>query len=263
MGAKRLIALAVALLVFGAIATTVGARPHTAASIVLGKTANYPESGCPNVRGCEVIARVTGIQMKADAVDHPFRAPASGQLVAWWLKLPELRDTQFRSFSELFGGSPAARVSILRRGKRGRVRLVRQGPVEPLRSHLGTKGRVRFRLAAPLRIKEGDYVGLTAVTWVPAFAVGLDANNNYWLASRPKDRCSTPSSQNPERFAAYYRNSDAHVEASTVRHYRCIYRTARLIYWARIVPDPEPTSPGGGQPQPGDGAGGGNGDGRR
>jgi hypothetical protein len=251
VGAKRLIAIATGLAILGAAATAIGAAPRASTSIVLGKTSNYPKSGCPEVRGCEVIARVTGIQMRADAVQHLFRAPQNGQLVAWWLKLPELRDTQLRSFSELFGGSPAARISVLRRGKRGRVRLVRQGPTEQLREHLGTKGRVRFRLAEPLRVKEGDYVGLTAVTWIPAFAVGLSAADNVWLASRPENRCSTPSSQNPERFAAYYKTTDAHLESSTVRHYRCLYRTARLLYWARVVPDPTPP-----EPQPGGGGGG-------
>src|SRR5687768_6102717 len=117
MGAKRLIALVAALLALCATATEIGARPRTSASIVLGKTVNYPESGCPETRGCEVVARVTGIQMKADGVDHPFRVPANGQLVSWWLKLPELRETQLRSFSELFGGNPSARISVLRRGK--------------------------------------------------------------------------------------------------------------------------------------------------
>jgi hypothetical protein len=246
MGAKRHIALAAALLALCATATAIEARPHAAVSIILGKTANYPASGCPETRGCEVVARVTGIQMKADGLDHPFRVPIDGQLVSWWLKLPELRETQLRSFSELFGGNPAARISVLRRGKRGRVRLVRQGPTEQLRAHLDGKGRTRFRLAEPLRVKEGDYVGLTAVTWIPAFAVGLDAAANVWLASRTKDRCSTPSSQNPERFAAYYKTNDAHLESSTVRHYRCVYRTARLLYWARVVPDATPPAPGGG-----------------
>lgn len=248
MGAKRLIAFAAAMLALViTTATGLAARPHTAASIVLGKTVNYPSSGCPETKGCEVVARVTGIQMVADGADHPFRVPSNGTLVSWWLKLPQLRDTQLRSFSELFGGNPAARISVLRRGKRGRVRLVRQGQTEQLREHLDGKGRTRFRLAEPLRVKEGDYIGLTAVTWIPAFAVGLDAKANSWLASRPKGRCSTPSSQNPERFAAYYKTNDAHLDSSTVRHYRCLYRTARLLYWARITPDVTTPPPGGGE----------------
>jgi hypothetical protein len=212
-------------------------------SVVLGKTAEYPSSGCPNTSTCEVIARVTGIQMTAASVDHPFRAPANGQIVSWWLKLPALHRTQLKSFNELFGGNPAARIAILRRGEHGRVRLVRESPVEQLREHLGAKGRVRFKLAEPLRVKEGDYVGLTAVTWVPAFAVGLRSETDVWLASRPKDRCDTPSSRDPDRFAAYYRRSDAHDQLSTVRHYKCVYRTARLLYWARLVPDVTPTTP--------------------
>jgi hypothetical protein len=229
-----------------AVASATGASPIASQSIILGKTSQYPQSGCPDTRSCEVVARVTGIQMKADGVDHPFRAPASGQLVAWWLKLPELRRSQIKSFSELFGGSPAARLAVLRRGERGRVRLVRQSPTQQLRGQLGAKGRARFRLAEPLRVKEGDYVGLTAETWIPAFAVGLDAVNNTWLASRAEQRCSTPSSRDPERFARYYKTNDAHLETSTVRRYRCLYRTARLLYWARLVPDQPEPGPGGG-----------------
>jgi hypothetical protein len=234
----------IAAAVAWSVTTAVGdPTARTARSVVLGKTANYPASGCPKEDKCEVVARVTGIQMMADGVTHPFRAPASGQIVAWWLKLPKLRGSQISSFSQLFGGGPAAQLGILRRGKRGRVRLVRQSPTENLRPHLGAKGRVRFKLAQPLRVKEGDYVGLTAITWVPAFAVSLDAVNDVWLASRPDNRCNTPSSRDPQEFARYYKTSDAHEQASTVKQYRCSYRTARLLYWARLVPDAQPPAP--------------------
>jgi hypothetical protein len=80
-------------------------------------------------------------------------------------------------------------------------------------------------------------VGLTAVTWLPAFAVNLDAGGNEWLASRPKRRCATPSSSRPKRFKEYYRQTDAQLESSTAQAYRCTYQTARLLYWGRIVPD--------------------------
>jgi hypothetical protein len=206
-------------------------------SIVLGKTPSYPDSGCPATNACEVVARVTGIQMRAAGVDHPFRSPVDGQLVAWWLKLPAMRSTQISTFNSLFGGDPAARVVVLRRGVRGRFRLVRQSSTQPLRGDLGASGRVRYRLAEPLAVKEGDYVGLTAVTWLPAFAVNLGAEDNAWLASRPKRRCATPSSSRPQRFKEYYRRTDAQLEASTAQEYRCTYETARLLYWARIVPD--------------------------
>jgi hypothetical protein len=242
MRAKGTIALAVAAAAVVAGATASGAQPTASKSIVLGKTTEYPASGCPATDRCEVVARVTGIQMRASGVDHPFRAPSSGQIVAWWLKLPALRASQMKSFSDLFGGGPAARIAILRRGMGGRVRLGGQSPTEDCKPHLGARGRVRFRLLEPLRVKEGDYVGLTALTWVPAFAVGLDPVGDAWLASRPERRCDTPSSRDPDRFARYYKRNDAHSETSTVREYRCTYRTARLLYWARLVPD---------EPQPG------------
>jgi hypothetical protein len=218
--------------------------PHTSASVVLGKTPDYPSSGCPAADQCEVVARVTGIQMKASGVDQPFKVPANGQLVAWWLKLPTLRSTQIRTFNGLFGGDPVARVSVLRRGKKGRFRLIRQSVNQPLRADLGKPGRVRYRLAQPLKVKAGDYIGLTAVTWLPAFAVNLDAPGNSWLASRPKRRCATPASSRPKLFEKYYKRNDAQLQTSTVRQYECPYETARLLYWARIVPDaPAPATP--------------------
>jgi len=212
-------------------------------SIVLGKTTNYPNPGCPTPASCEVVAKVTGIQMEADGVPHPFRAPKSGTIVAWWLRLPSLTDTQLRSFNSFFGGDPSARLAVLRRGLKGRFRLVRQSETQSLKADLGSKTRVRYKLAQPLRVEQGDYVGLTAVTWVPAFAVNLDGTQNFWLASRARTNCDTPSSKDPKKFAAYYKKNQAHLQASTARPYQCTYRTARLLYWARIVPDPTSTKP--------------------
>jgi hypothetical protein len=230
---------AVAACAFAATALAVAQEraPLASQSIVLGKTPEYPESGCPAPDRCEVVARVTGIQMRAAGVEHPFKAPQSGQLVAYWLKLPTLRSTQIRTFNGLFGGDPAARIAVLRRGRSGRFRLIRQSPSQPLRGDLGRRGRVRYRLAEPLRVKAGDYIGLTAVTWLPAFAVNLDAAGNSWLASRTERRCATPASSRPKLFERYYKRNDAHLKSSTVKRYLCTYQTARLIYWARIVPD--------------------------
>jgi hypothetical protein len=231
------------VLTAGAIATAAN-RQAAPKSVVLGKTANYPAPGCPAAASCEVVAKVTGIQMMADGVPHPFRVPKTGTLVSWWLKLPSLNDTQLRSFNSFFGGDPSARIAVLRRGLKGRFRLVRQGPTQSLKADLGKKGRVKYKLDVPLRVQAGDYIGLTAVTWVPAFAVSLDGTQNYWLASRARSRCDTPSSKDPKRFAAYYKRNQAHLQASTARPYQCTYRTARLLYWARLVPDPAPaTSP--------------------
>ena len=235
--------VAVVALTAAAIATAAKQPSSTTKSVVLGKTKNYPPPGCPTPAKCEVIAKVTGIQMMADGVAHPFRSPKTGTLVSWWLKLPPLHATQLRSFNSFFGGDPSARIAILRRGLRGRFRLIDQSPTQSLKADLGATGRVRYRLAQPLRVQQGDYVGLTAVTWIPAFAVDLDGTQNYWLASRSRTRCDTPSSKDPKRFAAYYKVSQAHLEASTARLYQCTYQTARLLYWARIVPDPVTPTP--------------------
>jgi hypothetical protein len=241
--AYLLACVSVLVLTAAAIATAAGRQAAAPKSIVLGKTTNYPAPGCPAVASCEVVAKVTGIQMMADGVPHPFRVPKTGTLVSWWLKLPSLNDTQLRSFNSFFGGDPSARIAVLRRGLKGRFRLLRQGPTQSLKADLGKKGRVKYKLDVPLRVQAGDYVGLTAVTWVPAFAVSLDGTQNYWLASRARSRCDTPSSKDPKRFAVYYKRNQAHLQASTARPYQCTYRTARLLYWARLVPDPEPTTP--------------------
>src|SRR4051794_24804566 len=240
--AYLLAAAATCLLAAAAIA--VAAKPPAGPkSVVLGKTATYPPPGCPTPANCEVIARVTGIQMMADGTPHPFRAPKTGTLVSWWLKLPKLSDTQMQSFNSFFGGDPTARISVLRRGLRGKFRLLRQSPTQSLAADLGKKGRVKYKLQQPLRVQAGDYIGLTAVTWVPSFAVNLDGLKNYWLASRPRTRCDTPSSKDPKKFAAYYKRNQAHLESSTALPYQCTYRTARLLYWARIVPDPVTPGP--------------------
>jgi hypothetical protein len=240
--AVYLIVAAVALVPAAAIATA-ATKQTKPKSIVLGKTPTYPAPGCPNPSTCEVIARVTGIQMMADGVTHPFRVTKTGTLVSWWLKLPKLRAAQMRSFNSFFGGDPAARIAVLRRGVKGRFRLIGQGPTTPLSADLGKPGRVRYRLAEPLRVQAGDYVGLTAVTWIPAFSVNLDATQNYWLASRNRRLCATPSSKDPKRFASYYKRTQAHLQTSTAKPYQCTYQTARLLYWARIVPDAEPPTP--------------------
>ena len=220
-------------------------------SIVLGRTINTPDSGCPNSGRCQVVARVTGIQMQADGTQELFRAPSDGRVVAWWLRLPALTKAQIKSFSDLFGGGPSAQIAVLRRGKLGRARLVGESPVQALDAFLVKKGTTRFRLAKALRIKEGDYVGLTAVTWVPAFAVGLNGDENSWLASRPKARCNTPPSSDRGRFMAYYKQTDAHSAPNSVRPYRCTYKTARLLYWARVVPNAPQQQTGGSPPPPG------------
>jgi hypothetical protein len=206
-------------------------------AIVLGKTSHTPASGCPATRGCQVVARLTGIQLSADGSGHPFLSPVKGRVIAWWLRLPQLRDSQMKSFSDLFGGAPAVRLSILRRVRHGHFRLVRQSATQTLSDYHGQKLWPFFSLPEPLQVNRGDYVGLTAVTWVPAFAVGLDSAGNSWLASRPKRRCNIPSSTDPKRFAAYYQATDAHAQAGSVKDYKCLYRTARLLYWALVVPD--------------------------
>src|SRR3954447_23593931 len=109
MKAGYLLFAVVAVLSVATAIATAANKPAAPKSLVLGKTTNYPAPGCPTPANCEVVARVTGIQMMADGVAHPFRAPKTGTLVSWWLKLPRLHSTQMRSFNSFFGGDPSAR----------------------------------------------------------------------------------------------------------------------------------------------------------
>ena len=44
-------------------------------------------------------------------------------------------------------------------------------------------------------------------------------------------------------MSAYYKRNLAHLTPSTARPYQCTYQTARLLYWARLVPDPVTATP--------------------
>ena len=187
---------------------------------------------------------MTGIQMKADGVDHPFRAPMTGPLVvvvaeaaAAAQHADPVVQQPLRRRARGPGGGPAAGQGRAASASCARARRSHCAPISTARAARATGSQ------EPLRVKEGDYVGLTAVTWMPAFAVNLDAAANYWLASRPKDRCARRPASRPKRFAAYYRATQAHLQSSTVKVYQCTYQTARLLYWARIVPDGAPAGP--------------------
>ena len=114
---------------------------------------------------------------------------------------------------------------------------MRQSENQPLRADLGKAGACATACRTPLRVKAGDYIGLTAVTWLPAFAVNLDAPGNSWLASRASAAAPRRRARRPKEFEKYYKRNDAQLQASTVKLYECSYETARLLYWARIVPD--------------------------
>ena len=200
---------------------------------MLGKTPVYPSSGCPEPDRCEVVARVTGIQMKAEGVEHPFRAPVDGRLVAWWLKLPRLRSTQIQSFNGLFGGEPAARIAVLRRGKRAASAWSARAPTQPLRADLDGKGR---RALPPVRASGGQGRRLHRPHGgdVAARLRGEPRRAGQLLAGEPRQGPLRHSAAQPAEGVRGLLPAHAgpaaaeHREACT----ECTYQTARLLYWA-------------------------------
>jgi hypothetical protein len=110
-------------------------------------------------------------------------------------------------------------------------KLKSQSPVEDLSDFLGQT--TTFTLDSPLRVKPRNIVALTVPTWAPAFAINQSADTK-WQASRKRGKC----------------NATADILAGTPqdavdsqRSYGCTYRTARLLYSATVVPDPNQAPP--------------------
>ncbi len=202
---------------------------------VLGAAAPAAAS-CPG-SDCQAIGRTTGVQLGIGKLKSPFTVPYSGKIVAWSIKLsaPTLKQVEF--FDDFFGGAPSARISVLKpimkQIKRGKpiYKLKQHSPIEELSPFYGST--TTFALQRPLRVKANQVVGITVPTWAPAFAVG-QAGNTTWMASRKRGKCLK---------AADIKAGTAHQSLGTDRSYGCVYKTARLLYSATLVKDPNATPP--------------------
>jgi hypothetical protein len=212
-----------------------GAAPRI---VVLG-AATPAVPSCPT--NCQAVGKTTGFQTSITGSRSPFTVPFRGRVVAWSIKTgaPSTKpnpnnnnQSDFDFFSKTFGGSPKARVSVLKpimkQVRRGKpiYKLKSQSPVEDLSGFLGQT--TTFTLDTPLRVKPNNVVALTVPTWAPAFAINQSANTR-WQASRKKGKC----------------NDTADILAGTpqdalgsMRAYGCSYNTARLLYSATVVADP-------------------------
>lgn len=189
----------------------------------------FPQPGCP--ASCQAIGHVSGYQVQIGTRKNPFMVKKAGKVVAFTIRLgqPDAQQTQF--FTNLFGGAPQARLSILKKPKKDKrmtndLRLLAQSEVFDLSNYLGSSPT--FALAAPLAVPAGSIVALTVPTWAPAFAINLGPDQ-AWRSARPKNDCNGTSQV-------------AHQKVGKVRSYDCFYRTARLLYSATFIPDPKPTT---------------------
>jgi hypothetical protein len=228
---KRLAAIAVA----GAALALV---PAASARVVeLGATTSPAKSRCPD-NPCEVVGRVTGYQGRSDTARNPFVVPREGNVVAFTVTLAKLQPTQMNYFSNLYGGQPKVRLSILRRSTRKKTRLdhrlMAQSKTYDVSHFFGSTPT--FALAQPLHVRRGYVVALTVPTWAPVFARDL-SRANWWRASRRKKHCNDVT-----------QHADQGRDGQITR-YGCTYHTARLLYTATYVPDPSPTDRTPPQPQ--------------
>jgi hypothetical protein len=189
----------------------------------------FPDPGCPT--NCQAIGHVSGYQVQIGTHKNPFIVKTAGKIVAFTIYLgkPDAQQTQF--FTNLFGGAPQARLSILKKPKNDKrmtndLRLLAQSQVFDLANYLGSSPT--FALDKPLVIQAGSIVAVTVPTWAPAFAISLGPDQ-AWRSSRPKNDCNGTSQV-------------AHQAVNKVRSYDCFYRTARLLYSATFIPDPKPTT---------------------
>lgn len=192
-----------------------------------------PENPTP-AQECNAVTRVTGYQVRSGSVREPFRVPRDGYIVAFSIRLAPTTAAETDFFSSSFGGDPRARLSILRKGTRGRdrrlFRLLRQSRTRNLRPFLGSTPT--FVFGRPLRVKTGHRVALTVPTWAPTFAISLGRDNMWRASRRSRDRgCA-----NVQRQAAQQR-----VGRRGRKRYECDNFGGRLLYTATYVPDPRRT----------------------
>jgi hypothetical protein len=235
------LSIATALAVFvAALAALIGTGSAGAAPqvTVLGAAAPATPS-CPT--SCQAIGKTTGFQNSITGAKNPFVVTQRGRVVAWSIKLgaPSSKpnpnndnQSDLEFFNKTFGGAPKARISVLKpimkqvRAGKPIYKLKSQSPVEDLSEFLGQT--TTFTLDVPLRVKPNNVVALTVPTWAPAFAVNQSADTK-WQASRKKDKCT-----NTEDILA----GTPQEALGGLRAYGCTYNTARLLYSATVVADP-------------------------
>ena len=202
------------------------AAPAHAEVRELGVSPESPlvDPSCPT--DCQAIGRVSGYPVQVGALKNPFLISEPGTVVAFTIKMgkPDAQQTTF--FSNLFGGQPQARLSILKPAHtKHRHRLQAQSEVFNLQTYFGSAPT--FALAKPIKVDKRSVIALTVPTWVPAFAVN-QPNDVAWRFSRQNcDDAQEPAAQQTLK---------------SLRTYACFKRTARPVYSVTFIPDPKPTN---------------------
>lgn len=241
---RRPRAVAFAVLCVGVVAVAAAAPFADAGNKkpkVLGQVQHNPNPLCPQKppesqnppavkRPCFVIGSVTGFELKADGEHGVMKAPKTGKLVAWAVKLGKPNKTERNTFGSMdffgtkkYGKEPTARIGVLAAKKKGKYKLIRQSPTVQLGQATGEQHYIT--LNKPLKIKKGQILALTTQTWVPALATTEFAPHSSWRASRGSKKCG-----NNQALKAR-----PQTKVGSIRDYGCIF-TARLMYWGYYIP---------------------------
>jgi hypothetical protein len=218
---KRLVAIVTLLGALVVAALAWGDHP-----IELGSTTSPPAVSCP--ANCQAIGQVTGFEVQQGTTKNPFIRKRRGKVVAFSITLGKPKKSDMDFFNKLFGSPPQAQIVVMKPGTKNRWRVSGISPVFDLTKYLGSTPT--FALPRPLTVKPGYVVGLTVPTWAPAFAVNL-GNDEAWRSSRDPAHCND------------VQQKAAQVTRGQLASYKCIYRTARLMYTATFIPDPRVTNP--------------------
>jgi hypothetical protein len=186
------------------------------------------KASCPE--NCQAIGRVSGYMGRSGKGSDPFKVSRDGKIVAFTVSLGKPDANQVKFFTDLYGGPPQVRLSVLRRGKTRKTRLTHrllsQTDLFRVDHYFGSSPS--FVLDKPMKVSKSSIIALTVPTWAPAFAVNMP-HNNWWRSSRAKGKCDDVSQ------AAAQRTPGA------LRVYGCTYFRARLLYTVTYVTNPRPT----------------------
>jgi hypothetical protein len=221
-GRRRL--LTAALATVAGLALAAAAPAATIREVGLTSSA-FPAPGCPSQ--CSVIARVTGYQAQSGSARNPYVVPVNGRIVAFTVALGSPDANQLKYFTQNFGGKPEIRLAVLKPVPHHRyLRLAAESELFDLTNYLGSTPT--FALASSLRVSAGSVIALTTPTWAPAFAINRPTTD-AWRSFR------TNCNNN--------RQTAIHEGVGSVHTYNCLYRRARLLYSATLIPNPKSTKP--------------------
>lgn len=215
-------------LVLVSIRNGAGAEDLRAKTVELGRSGTMPNAACP--KNCQVVASVSGFQVREPQSNSPFVAPFDGNITHFTLYLGKPNSRDRTLLNDRFGSPPQAAITVLKKIKtssgKEKFRLLRKGPVEGLNKYLGTKERIK--LATPLKVRKGNFVALAVPTWAPVFAPGQSAASNRWRASRQPGKCGANSVD----------QSAPQLKLDSNRFYGCKFSGERLLYTATLAEVP-------------------------